>query len=456
MYKPAQQGGQGPQGLEYTLMRRLKREHSKEEYTLMPPIDEEPLDGSRRARLAPAGRRSLGRAAAAELGWWSCALAALVLAYALLANRGMLVRMLALGYAPMDLPWSSTPRLDDPDARDSLTVVAIVRDESAYAEEWVAHHYRLGVRRFRIYDNTRPGESEPLTRTLRDWILLGVVVVVPAADWSAYAYVAATGLALPLPATPLLAHLVDALIQARILANWQVRAYVHAWRAIVDAEAAAARHEWLAVLDMDEFHNPSPQSGTIDLRARLRAARLRGARAVRIGLHIFGPGGHRAAPPRSQGVRRAFLWRGTAGAEPVRNGSEAARHRRPTEHRAQLRFKAIVLAAGALGTGGGCVHGFDVAPILAELLAGRGAVCNRWPHDRWPGDALVGRALYPRQSDWSVHHYETKSVAECARRAFGTGNMGPVKGEPSRKCAIGFMSWLRDDSMLAHVRNGTT
>ena len=63
-----------------------------------------------------------------------------------------------------------------------VAICAIVRLENRYLHEWVEWHHNLGVKKFFIYDNSKPGDERP-AEVLQDYIQQGVVEIVP---WARY------------------------------------------------------------------------------------------------------------------------------------------------------------------------------------------------------------------------------------------------------------------------------
>ena len=63
-----------------------------------------------------------------------------------------------------------------------VAICAIVRLENRYLHEWVEWHHNLGVKKFFIYDNSKPGDERP-TEVLQDYIQQGIVEIVP---WARY------------------------------------------------------------------------------------------------------------------------------------------------------------------------------------------------------------------------------------------------------------------------------
>lgn len=75
--------------------------------------------------------------------------------------------------------WDDTPY--ERGVRD-VAMCAIVRCENRYLRDWVEWHQRLGVARFFIYDNSRPGDERP-AEVLQEYIHNGTVEIVP---WPRY------------------------------------------------------------------------------------------------------------------------------------------------------------------------------------------------------------------------------------------------------------------------------
>ena len=57
--------------------------------------------------------------------------------------------------------------------KDYLSVVAIVKNEALYIEEWIEYHKLLGITRFYIYDNE---STDGLKRVLNKYICNGEVI----------------------------------------------------------------------------------------------------------------------------------------------------------------------------------------------------------------------------------------------------------------------------------------
>ena len=63
-----------------------------------------------------------------------------------------------------------------------MAICAIVRLENRYLHEWVEWHHNLGVKKFFIYDNSKPGDERP-AEVLQDYIQQSIVEIVP---WARY------------------------------------------------------------------------------------------------------------------------------------------------------------------------------------------------------------------------------------------------------------------------------
>ncbi len=137
---------------------------------------------------------------------------------------------------------------DRPADSDQVTMLAVAKNEGPYIEEWVAHHYAIGFRRFLVYDNdSTDGTGEMLARNPR---LRGIVQVVP---WPASAYADA--------------------------GSPQIPAYQDGLRRL-------GRRGWVAILDIDEFLVPRH-----DATVQALLARYRDVSALSIGWKLFGSSG---------------------------------------------------------------------------------------------------------------------------------------------------------------------
>ena len=128
-----------------------------------------------------------------------------------------------------------------------LGVVAILRNEAPYLEEWLAYHHALGVQHFFVYDN---GSDDELAEVIETWLNHGLVTLV---HW-------------PLP-------------------GGQIDAYSHAVRFFGPSV------EWLAFVDVDEFVVPLVDDDIPTLLARWPEAA-----DVRMPRVDFGFSGHRTPP----------------------------------------------------------------------------------------------------------------------------------------------------------------
>jgi hypothetical protein len=138
------------------------------------------------------------------------------------------------------------PLLDGPAL--TVAVVAIVKDEADYLEEWLAYHHALGVAHFFLYDN---GSTDGSAALLERYINHGLVTRI---DWP--------------------------------IGGGQLAAYNHALRLF------GATTEWLGFYDPDEFLVPLLDD---DIPSML--ARFPDAADVRVPRVEFGFSGHRTRPP---------------------------------------------------------------------------------------------------------------------------------------------------------------
>ncbi len=125
--------------------------------------------------------------------------------------------------------------------------MAILRDEAAYVEEWLAHHLALGVQHAFLYDND---STDDLRGVLRRAQAHGIVTLI---DWPRR--------------------------------GRQFDAYLHAVRMFGPACA------WTAFVDLDEFIVPHQDP---DIPSML--ARLDGADQVQLAVREFAFSGHRTPP----------------------------------------------------------------------------------------------------------------------------------------------------------------
>ena len=137
------------------------------------------------------------------------------------------------------------PLLDGPGL--SVAIVAIVKDEADYLEEWLAFHIALGVEHFFIYDN---GSTDGSAELLERYINHGLVTRI---DWP--------------------------------IGGGQLSAYNHALRMF------GTTTEWLAYYDPDEFLVPLLDD---DIPSFL--ARYPDAADVRVPRVEYGFSGHRTKP----------------------------------------------------------------------------------------------------------------------------------------------------------------
>ncbi|WP_342150770.1 glycosyltransferase family 92 protein [Methylorubrum sp. SB2] len=92
-----------------------------------------------------------------------------------------------------------------------VSVVAIVKDEETYLEEWIAYHVAIGVEHFFIFDND---STDNTRRLLRKYITLGLVTLI---DW-------------PMKPGQIFAY------------NYAIKIFGHT-------------SKWMALIDIDEFIN---------------------------------------------------------------------------------------------------------------------------------------------------------------------------------------------------------
>ncbi|MEM8596142.1 MAG: glycosyltransferase family 2 protein [Pseudomonadota bacterium] len=136
-------------------------------------------------------------------------------------------------------------------ARAGLALVAIIKDERPYLEEWIAFHAMLGASAVYVYDNGSTDEGPAFLRS-HDF---GIPVT--CLPWWSFDGIEST----------------------------QVLAYAHALANF------GADHRWMAFLDVDEFMMPAVGA---DLPATL--AQFERQPGVTMPWISFGPNGHREKP----------------------------------------------------------------------------------------------------------------------------------------------------------------
>jgi hypothetical protein len=134
-------------------------------------------------------------------------------------------------------------------ARSGIAVVAIVKGEARYLDEWVAFHRLIGVDQFYVYDNGGDGAF------------------------------AATS-----PPAPKLVTVIPWLTSVAAV-NPQLSAYCHALANF------GARHRWMAFIDIDEFLFPLKTRSLPE--ALLNFSELPG---IAVPWHMFGTSGHGTPP----------------------------------------------------------------------------------------------------------------------------------------------------------------
>ncbi len=142
--------------------------------------------------------------------------------------------------------------------RQGVALVAIVKDESRYIEEWAEFHHRAGIRHFFIYDN---GSTDATECILRNCLPSEVLTLLP---WKQ--------------------TVGDARFRRSQIHN-QVLAYAHA------ASNFGADYRWMAFIDVDEFLIPKKATS---IPAALEP--LGGCRNLSLPWHMYGTSGHRTDP----------------------------------------------------------------------------------------------------------------------------------------------------------------
>lgn len=248
--------------------------------------------------------------------------------------------------------------------RHGLAIAAIVRDEARHVGEWAWFHHLAGVRRFLIYDD---GSRDRTVEVLRETLPAEALTVIPWAQ-----------------------RVTDARLGREI--HNQVLAYAHA------AGNFGGALRWMAFIDVDEFLVPKRAAS---LPAAL--AHLERCRNVSLPWHMFGRGGHDAAP--AGGVLRNYL---TRAADPM------------SDVRGIRAFKCIVDPC----------H-LTALRVHSMQTDGSDRTCN----DR--GEA-ASAAARERPGFYSVdhlqlNHYYTRSEAELAAKIGRGPNLVGKRSEYERK-----------------------
>jgi hypothetical protein len=334
-----------------------------------------------------------------------------------------------LGLAP-----GKGPAYVDATANDIIVVVAIAKNEGEYVVEWVDHHLSLGVSCIFLFDDTGPKDAHPIRPKLAHYIASGRVRVfdITWADGRRFLFGVRT-----LGANTSVIGVRDAYGPGALFwMDKQDMINIEAWKRLVQEGAPRGTHVWLSLLDLDEFINPHGA----DLRALLRAARLKGARGVHAAREVFGNGGHITRPRchnrsgnSTSCVRESYLWRTSA---------------------PDIRFKGIALLRGITGALPTCVHSHMTHAYLADVVSRRAfnktLQCNFFGPRDWEGH-VVRDTLYARPEELSIAHYEIKSMQECKLREARKQVAGDVK---RRNC--GYKGDYCDASMLRYVSPNST
>lgn len=141
--------------------------------------------------------------------------------------------------------------------RHGIAIMACVKNEAGYIEEWVRFHKAVGVRHFHIYDDGSTDETSAILKRLLSPDELTIV--------------------------PWLSRMVD--VASDQVLNGQTIAFAHA---ILNFGKA---YRWMAFIDVDEFLLPK--------RGRTLEDALAGAGGfpnISLPWHMFGTSGHQARP----------------------------------------------------------------------------------------------------------------------------------------------------------------
>lgn len=143
---------------------------------------------------------------------------------------------------------------------DQIAIIAMVRNEADYLDEWINYHKLLGVSKFYIFDN----ESTDKTRQiLQPFIESGVVV---------YEYLS------------------DKKIEKlKSVYGEEVKSHVAHWLAI---EKCRTNTKWVAIIDDDEFIVPKRDKNLPEFLSRFDAD----VSQIILGWTVFGSNGHIKKP----------------------------------------------------------------------------------------------------------------------------------------------------------------
>ncbi len=268
-----------------------------------------------------------------------------------------------------------TPAAPAPD-RAGVAIVLIVKNEARHIAEWARFHHRAGVVHFIVYDNA---STDGTADRLREALPAGALTLVP---WAQSRFRTLTN---------------------REIHN-QVLAYAHA------AANFGARFRWLAFIDVDEFLIPVSALSIPEALADLEPQAQ-----VSLPWHMFGRGGHGAAPP--GGVLRNYTRRA---ADPY--GFARA-----------LKFKCLVDPARLTEIG---VHGFGIDG-RGEGVNDAGQFALHKDRDK--------RGFYSR-ARLQLNHYYTRSDAELQAK-IRTGAIADVQAQKHAQRVMRIVEGIEADTV---------
>ena len=138
---------------------------------------------------------------------------------------------------------------------DTVCLVAILKDEDRFVEEWVAYHRLLGVDHFYLYDNDPRQPLSDILTLHRDYVTVRTWLI----DHDDHRYPGRTK---------------------------QLKAYIHC------LGHDAARYDWVTFIDCDEFIALEEHR---DLKAFL--GEFKGSDSIALNWHVFGHNGYYEDPP---------------------------------------------------------------------------------------------------------------------------------------------------------------
>lgn len=255
----------------------------------------------------------------------------------------------------------------------TLAVGVIVALESSYMEEWMSHHYAMGVDQIVIFDNNKPTNQDEKgkMRTMCsrygekcnyiDWNLYDNVACVFASDYLCYERLLDTDFWL-----------------ASYLWNFVSRRQGMAWKELYKKNHR--KFEWIGMIDVDEFLVTKDNETQL---STVFGSFESSINIVRVGRYTFGPNHHEKRP------------------EKIVRASYCMREVRVVHHKGFARSRKIFYP-------GISNHHYISCNIFSNM---------RNSFTKWYDETgVVGDVLYTPQKTLVINHYLTKSVEEYMER----------------------------------------